>query len=117
MSPSRGDRVAPPPPPGGWELRYADKQAVDGWEQIRRVASNNLFRAWYILSTTPVDPQNPERQHPLKGELGSRMVGGKNFDQWQYEVTGGGRIWYCPDPERRIVWVTLAKAGHPSATD
>jgi hypothetical protein len=44
--------------------------------------------------------------HRLKGTLGSRTVHGKVLEQWQYEVTSGGRIWYCPDPERRIVWLT-----------
>ncbi|GAA4439223.1 hypothetical protein [Phytohabitans houttuyneae] len=117
MPPKKGDRVAPPPPPGGWELRHASKGAVDGWEELNRQAPNALFKAWHVISTQPETPDNFERQHPLKGELGTRMVQGKNLEQWQYEVTGGGRIWYCPDSERRIVWVTLARTGHPKATD
>ena len=39
------------------------------------------------------------------------------LDQWQYEVTAGGRIWYCPDEERRIVWVVAASPSHPKATE
>ena len=58
-----------------------------------------------------------DRQHRLKGELGSRVVGGRNLAQWQYEVSGSGRIWYCPDPARRVVWLTLAATGHPRQTD
>ena len=45
------------------------------------------------------------------------MIRGVNLEQWQYEVTGGGRIWYCPDPDQRIVWLTLAATGHPQQTD
>ena len=45
------------------------------------------------------------------------MVHGKNLEQWQYEVTGGGRIWFCLDPERRIVWLTSAGTGHPNQTE
>lgn len=117
MPPRKGDRVAPPPPPGGWEVRYADKSAVTGWEELRRTAPNNLFRAWEALSNRPDDPENHQRQHRLKGELGTRMVNGKGLEQWQYEVTAGGRIWYCPDPERRIVWLTQAGTGHPKITE
>ncbi|WP_279579520.1 hypothetical protein [Fodinicola feengrottensis] len=39
------------------------------------------------------------------------------LEQWQYEVTSGGRSWYCPDPARRIGWITWAGTGHPKATD
>jgi hypothetical protein len=116
VAPKRGDRVAPPPPPGGWELRYADKTAVDGWEELRQQVPNALFKAWEVLSTRPTDPENRERQHPLRGELGTRLVNGGTFEQWQYEITGGGRIWYCPDPDKRVVWLTRAGTGHPRST-
>jgi hypothetical protein len=43
--------------------------------------------------------------------------GGTPRDQWQYEVTGGGRIWYAVDDETRAVWLTLCETGHPKATD
>lgn len=34
--PKRGDRVAPPPGAGEWDLRYGDSRAVEGWEQLSR---------------------------------------------------------------------------------
>ena len=114
--PKRNDRVAPPAPADGWEVRYADKGAVDGWEELVRSVPNNLFRAWEAMTYRPEQPDRGGRQHRLKGELGSRMVDGRNLEQWQYEVTGGGRIWYCPDPTRKIVWLTYATTGHPKAT-
>ncbi|MFJ5987205.1 hypothetical protein [Lentzea sp. NPDC092896] len=39
------------------------------------------------------------------------------FDQWQYEVTSSGRIWYFINEERRTVWTTWAGTGHPKLTD
>jgi hypothetical protein len=39
------------------------------------------------------------------------------LEQWQYEVTGGGRIWYLVDVKNMTVWVSWAGTGHPNATD
>ena len=43
------------------------------------------------VSDPPTMPENPARQHPLRGELAARDIGGRRLDQWQYEVTAGGR--------------------------
>lgn len=61
-------------------------------------------------------PSGP-RRHRLKHALAWGTHDGKRLEQWQYEVTGGGRIWYLVDPDRRIVWLTYAGTGHPKATD
>ena len=39
------------------------------------------------------------------------------LEQWQYEVTGGGRLWYCIDDGRHLVWLTDAMVGHPKVTE
>jgi hypothetical protein len=39
------------------------------------------------------------------------------MEQWQYEVTGAGRLWYCIDDEHRTVWLTDAVTGHPKVTE
>jgi hypothetical protein len=39
------------------------------------------------------------------------------LEQWQYEVMASGRIWYCPDPDKMIVWVTYASPAHPKGTE
>ncbi|MGK8521808.1 hypothetical protein ACRS6B_09750 [Nocardia asteroides] len=31
----------------------------------------------------------------MKYELKSVKLGGAELEQWQYEITGGGRIWYA----------------------
>jgi hypothetical protein len=113
----RGDRVTPPARPGGWDARFATSEAAKGWEDLCQVARSNTWEAWVVLTERPISPENPARQHRLKGALGGREVHGQTLDQWQYEVTAGGRIWYCPDPVRRIVWITLAGTGHPKQTD
>ena len=58
-----------------------------------------------------------DRQHPLKGALGTRSVNGRDLEQWQHEVTSGGRIWYCIDDGNRTVWMTDCSVGHPKATE
>ncbi len=115
--PKRGERAAPPARPGGWEIRFASKGSADGWEDFARTASNALWAAWEALSTSPTQATNPSRQKRLRGELGIAMVGGKPLPQWQYEVTSGGRIWYCTDEARRIVWLTYASTSHPKQTE
>ncbi|SRR6266540_6402457 len=117
MPAKRGDRVAPPARPDGWEARFATSEAAKGWEDLCRVARSNTWEAWIVLTERPTAPENAARQHKLKGAFATREVGGRTLDQWQYEVTAGGRIWYCPDPGKRIVWVVLAGAGHPKDTE
>jgi hypothetical protein len=70
-----------------------------------------------MLTERPTAPENPARQHRLRWELATRQIGAATLDQWQYEVTAGGRIWYCPDPVRRIVWVVMASTAHPKGTE
>jgi hypothetical protein len=77
-----------------------------------------MWHAWVVLSERPTATDNRDRQHRLKGkELSSRVVHGVTLEQWQYEVTGGARIFYCPDPDKRVVWLTLVATSHPKATE
>jgi hypothetical protein len=41
---------------------------------------------------------------------------GESLERWQYEVTGGGHIWYVIDDANRTAWITHAGPGHPTAT-
>jgi hypothetical protein len=67
------------------------------------------------LRTAPCPPPT-SRQHQLKGSLGTGTFDGRSLPRRQYEVTGGGRIWYLVDAERRTVWLQVAGTGHPAAT-
>ncbi len=113
--PKRRERVAPPPSKDGWDLRYATSDATSGWEKVCSAAPANARMAWERITAGPRD--RSDRQHPLRGGLGTRVVNGATMEQWQYEVTGAGRLWYCIDDERRTVWLTEASVGHPKATE
>ncbi|MGW6915451.1 hypothetical protein ACWGB8_16770 [Kitasatospora sp. NPDC054939] len=117
MSPKRGDRAAPPPVGGEYDLRFAGSEAAEGWEQLGRQAAANLRRAFEAIRASPRSAQNPARHHRLKGSLGTGTFKGHPLERWQYEVTGGGRIWYLIDDERRTAWITHAGPGHPKATE
>ncbi len=113
--PKRKERVAPPPAAGGWDFRYANNDAVKGWEEICATAAANARSAWERLTADP--RQRDSRQHPLKGSLGRRDINGIALEQWQFEVTAGGRLWYCIDDDAKTVWLTDAHVGHPKATE
>jgi hypothetical protein len=56
------------------------------------------------------------RHHQLKGSLAHGTHAGRVLPRRQIEVTGGDRIWYLLDAEKRTVWVEYAGA-HPKVTD
>ena len=53
----------------------------------------------------------------MEAGIGTRTVNGEVMEQWQYEVTSGGRLWYCIDAAHRTVWLTDAMPGHPKVTE
>lgn len=117
MSPRRGERAAPPPVGEEYDLRFASNQAAEGWEQLGHQAGGNLRRAFDAIRADPRSRSAPERHHRLKGSLGTATWKGEPLERWQYEVTGGGRIWYVIEDARRTAWITYASTGHPKATD
>lgn len=67
---------------------------------------------------TPTAPGNETaRHHRLKGSLTHGTHRGQTREQWQIEVTGGGRIWYLLDTARETCWITFAGTGPRRATD
>jgi hypothetical protein len=114
MSSARGDQL---PPPSAWEVRAYDRRSAEGWAQLARQVAANLRRAWFAITEDPRSTRNPARQHRLKGQLSTVRVKGATLEQWQYEVTGGGRIWYAIDDATATLWITLAGTGHPRQTD
>lgn len=117
MTPKRGERAAAPPVEGEYDLRFANSAAADGWEQLARHAARNLRRAHDAIRANPRSATMPERHHRLKGSLATGGWKGQRLERWQYEVTGGGRIWYLIDDEHRTAWITYAGTGHPQETD
>jgi len=113
----RGDRAAPPPAKDEWDLVFADNSSAKGWDELSRHAPGPLRDAWKILRADPREGAPYNRMHQLKAGFKTRAVGGVEYEQWQYEVTGGGRLWYCVDDKRRVLHITYAGTGHPSRTD
>jgi hypothetical protein len=67
----------------------------------------------------PIRDPDPPRSviTASKGSLGTATWKGEALEQWQFEVTGGGRIWYVIDDTKRTAWIIYAGTGHPKATD
>jgi hypothetical protein len=112
--PKRGERVARPAGKDEWQLLHTSK-SPDGWDELCQQARGPAGAAYDALVRTPFERST--RQHRLAGSLATATVGGKALEQWQYEVTGAGRIWYCPDLERRVIHLTLVSVGHPKKTE
>jgi hypothetical protein len=107
-------RVAPPPAAGGWDLVHLDNKCENGWHDLCQQAPGSARAAYDQIIK---DPQHhSDRQHPLRGEFGKKTVGGVEYEQWQYEATGGGRVWYVVDVASRKVIMTHAGVGHPKGT-
>lgn len=118
MVPKRGDRVAPPAgAPGQWELRFATNEAAKGWNWLCQQAPANTESAWQLLRLRPDYPVQTGRHHRLKGRLASGVHRGVEMEQWQYEVTSGGRVWYVVDFDKRTLWLRHAGPGHPAETE
>ncbi|GHJ30856.1 hypothetical protein TPA0910_52890 [Streptomyces hygroscopicus subsp. sporocinereus] len=117
MTAGRGDRAAPPAPDGHWEVRFADAASAKGGLGQPRPAGprEHLPR----LDHHAYRPQTGHRDNPAPPPQGLAhgTHRGQTCEQWQIEVTGGGRIWYLLDAARETCWITFAGTGHPRATD
>lgn len=117
MAAKRGDRVAPPAGSGEWELRFATSEAAKGWDALCQQAAAGTATAWGELRRRPQQLAPTSRHHRLKGQLASAAHRGVYMEQWQYEVTGAGRIWYLVDTENSTLWLRHAGPGHPKDTE
>jgi hypothetical protein len=104
--------------PGAWRLIFNDNSAAEGWQDLCALAPGNMQGVYDHLSKDPRDRTSKAgRVCRLLGQLSTRDVKGSTLEQWQWEVTGGGRLWYCPDDPKRIVHIMRASVGHPKETD
>ncbi|MFF5245118.1 hypothetical protein ACFY3V_12645 [Streptosporangium sp. NPDC000095] len=117
MSPKRGDAVAPPPIGDEWHLRFATSEAAKGWADLCAEAAGNTRRCFEALRDAPLSQDDPDRQHRLRGRLAAGVLGGREYPQWEYEVTAGGRVRYLVDEPRRTVHLVYASTRHPKDTD
>lgn len=99
-----------------WDVRFGTSDSVRGWASLCAQAATNTREAFEAMRSNPRPPEDA-RHTRLRGELSTRELGGRILDQWQIEVTGGGRIFYLVDDDKRTVWVVHAGTGHPKATE
>ncbi|MDQ0775291.1 hypothetical protein QF026_003757 [Streptomyces aurantiacus] len=117
MSPKRGDDVAPPPVGPEWRVRFATNEAAKGWGELGAEAPGTTRRCFEALRSDPVSRADPDRQHRLRGRLAAGHLGGREYPQWEYEVTAGGRVPYLVDEARRTVHLVYASTRHPRDTE
>ncbi len=117
MSPKRGDRAAPPRVGEEYDIRFDNAESAKGWDELARAVPANLRRAFETIHATPRSANSTERHHRLRGSLSTGGRRGADLEQWQFEVTAGGRIWYLIEDTTRTVWITYAGTGHPKVTD
>jgi hypothetical protein len=117
VTPKRGERAAPPPLPNEYDIRFDSSDSAKGWEELGRSAPENLRRVFEAIRLQPRPNPTTSRHHRLRGSYGRVLRRGAALEQWQYEVTAGGRIWYVIDDATRTVWITYASPRHPKATD
>ncbi|WP_329255923.1 hypothetical protein OG417_15335 [Actinoallomurus sp. NBC_01490] len=116
MSPKRRDRVAPPPVGDEWDVRFGTTEAAKDWPELEKQAATNVRDAFELMRSNPRPPEDT-RHKRLRGELAFRDHGGRRLEQWQIEVTSGGRIFYLVDDVERTVWVVYASCRHPKKTE
>jgi hypothetical protein len=101
-----------------WTVRFASAQALKEWEAVTAAEPELMERLLLRLKDRPLDrSDNPRRIGQLHGGLATRRVAGRALPQWQYEITSSGRLWYCPDKDDRVIWVTKARLDHPRETE
>ncbi|HVV53385.1 MAG TPA: hypothetical protein VHO06_27255 [Polyangia bacterium] len=111
----RRRRVAPPPRAPEWDLHYLDLAAEEGWGELSNQAPGPTRDAYDQIRRDPKHVSG--RQHPLRGDLAMKTIGGMVMRHWQYEVLGGARIWYAIDEANHTLILTHAGVGHPKETE
>ncbi|MDX3247764.1 hypothetical protein [Streptomyces sp. ME18-1-4] len=116
MSPKKGDRVSVPPL-SGWNVIHGTTEAATGWEELCRVALPNAHRCLEALRTDPLSRANWNRQHQLRGRHATKEWKGSELEQWEYEITSGGRVRYLVSPDTSTVILVYASPRHPKDTE
>lgn len=95
-----------------YTIRHATAGARKGWRDIVATQKNAAVEAWQRLTTDPTSIDG--RCHPLKGDLATVTHDRKTHAQWQYELTGGARIWFYVSGQE--VHLIAVHTHHPNAT-
>jgi hypothetical protein len=86
-----------------WLVVAKNSRVNRDWQALISKCPENAYRCYEHLSTNPT-ARVPRRIFPLKGK---RYQGA-----WEYEITGGDRVFYVPDEQQKKVVVYYA-GEHP----
>lgn len=92
IKPARGWKT------GRFRIVASSKAAKSEWDDFVNKIPKAMKRAYERLSEYPLDVQG-SRQFPLKGK--------RNKPFWEYEVTGGDRLYYAVDLTNQVVVVAV----------
>jgi len=95
-----------------YQVVLATREAELGWRDLKATQRNTLADAWDYLTQHPL--ASTPTAHPLRGALGTIRRGGETHERWQYELSGGARIWYFVVD--RVVNIEQVHTHHPNET-
>lgn len=103
--------LSPPPDHSGgdktpWVVHASTSKTNKSWEALMERAPENSRRCYEHLHNHPTQPI-PRRVFPLRGKA--------HRGAWEYEATGGDRVFYVPDAKSCTVIVYYAGKHPPKA--
>ncbi len=108
----RAERVNRPLKKAEFEIRFATRNAEQGWIDLLATTRNAVVEAREFLTRTPM--ALTERNHPMRADLEFIQRGGDKYPRWQHELPGGARIWFYVD--EGVVWLVDVHTRHPNQT-
>lgn len=112
LAPPKKVPVSRPLKSSEFVIEHSTSQAATGWRDIVATQNSSAVDAWDRLTKAP--NQSDPRRHQLKGHLATIVRDGVAHDQWQYELSGGARIWFYVDG--RTVKIVNVFTKHPNQT-
>lgn len=89
----------PGPSKGDWEVVAKNSRVLKDWKELLERAPENTRECFARLRENPME-RVPRRVFPLKH---------KDYKgSWEYEVTGGDRVFYTPDQASKKIVVYYA---------
>ena len=99
-----------------YTLQHADRSCEVGWADLCASQRNVCADLFDRLADDPTQVDNPDKQHRLKGLYATETVLGVEYEQWQYELAKGARVWYVVDEKSKTVFLTKVATAHPNET-
>lgn len=108
----RGSAVPRPQKKTEYAIRFASKQAADGWRNVCSTQLSKAADAWDWLTKNPT--KVAQVNGPMKGPLRWLDYDGDRHERWQHELANGARIWFFVVGQ--VVHLERVHTRHPNAT-